>query len=163
MRAAIALMLLLSACGETMRDDHLANQVGYARDNEALDTMSAAPAASVRIGELGPAFAACSGAGTTRQIAAGSGLPVRAAPFDRGEVVGQIPAGGRFFICSRSHDQKWLGIVHDESGTLSRRCGVSGPVAARGSYEGPCRSGWIASAHVRLVAGAGDEAAPEQS
>jgi hypothetical protein len=75
----------------------------------------------VRIGESGPNFAAC-----------------------------KLPAGATFFVCSRSIDQKWFGIVFDDAGTASPSCGVSAPVAERGAYRGPCRSGWIASAFVKL-------------
>lgn len=112
-----------------------------------------AGARAVRIGELGPSFEACGAAGTTRNLRSGEALPVRTAPFDNSAEAGGVPAGARFFVCSRSHDQKWLGIVFDETGTLSERCGVSEPAARRQDYAGPCRSGWVQSAFVKLVAG----------
>jgi hypothetical protein len=64
-----------------------------------------------------------------------------------------VAAGARFYVCARSLDQKWFGIVHDESGALAPRCGVSDPVAATRAYDGPCRSGWVSSAFVKLIAG----------
>jgi hypothetical protein len=95
-------------------------------------------------------------------VEGGKTLPVRAAPFDDAAETGAIPAGKRFFICSRSHNQKWLAVVYDESGTLAERCGVSTPSTTRRVYEGPCRSGWVASPFVRLVAGeAPNQAAAE--
>ena len=105
----------------------------------------------VRIGELGPSFAACGTHGTTRNVAAGEALPVRAAPFDAAGETGRVPSGSSFFVCSRSIDQKWFGVVYDQSGALSDACGVSRPVPARRDYRGPCRSGWVESASVRLV------------
>jgi hypothetical protein len=80
-------------------------------------------------------------------------MQVRAAPFETAAEAGWIPAGARFFICTRSHDQRWLGVVYDEAGALSPACGVSRPVASRRGYEGPCRSGWVAAAFVKQIAG----------
>jgi len=107
----------------------------------------------VRIGELGPNFAACNAQGDVRERAAEGPIPVRAAPFDPARQVGQLPVGSTFFICSRSLDQRWLGIVYDQAGQASRSCGVSAPVGSRRDYEGPCDSGWVLSAQVRLKSG----------
>jgi hypothetical protein len=107
----------------------------------------------VRIGELGPSFAACNAQGEVRERAAEGAIPVLAAPFESARQVGQLPAGTSFFICSRSHDQRWLGVVYDAGGQANRNCGVAVPVSGRRDYEGPCDSGWVASAQVRLVSG----------
>ncbi len=148
--AALAL-LGLAGCGEAVRDDHFANKAGPAGPDEPEPVRTEAVA--VRVGELGPNFAACGAAGTTRHLAEGQNLEVRAAPFDTAESTGEVAAGARFFVCSRSHDQRWLGIVYDPAGQLAAACGVSTPLASRRSYEGPCRSGWVSSALVKLVAG----------
>lgn len=153
----------LTGCGEPVRDDH------YANDAEARTAPAPAPkppvkqVAAVRVGEMGPNFDACSGAGTTRHVDPGKSLVVRAAPFDDAEETGGIAAGQRFFICTRSHNQKWLGVVYDDSGTLNGRCGVSSPSTARRDYDGPCRSGWVASPFVRLVAGDAPNQAPAEA
>lgn len=143
----------LSGCGEAVQDDHYANDA----KNRAAPLPAPRPplkqVVPVRVGEMGPSFEACAGAGTTRNIEGGKSLPVRAAPFDDAAETGGIAAGQRFFICTRSHNQKWLAVVYDESGTLSGQCGVSSPSTTRRVYDGPCRSGWVASAFVRLVAG----------
>jgi hypothetical protein len=149
-RASILLVLALAGCGEAVRDDHFANEVR----TERVEPAPVQPGAvAVRIGELGPNFAACGAAGTTRHLAPDDRLPVRIAPFDTSADSGTIPAGARFFICSRSHDQRWLGVVYEEAGTLSPACGVSRPAASRRGYEGPCRSGWVSSAFVKQIAG----------
>jgi hypothetical protein len=148
--ASFLLVLALAGCGEAVRDDHFANEVRM----ERVEPAPVQPGAvAVRIGELGPSFAACGAAGTTRNLAPDDRLPVRTAPFDTSADSGTIPAGARFFICSRSHDQRWLGVVYEESGALSPACGVSRPVASRRGYEGPCRSGWVSSAFVKQIAG----------
>ena len=105
----------------------------------------------VRIGEQGPSFAACNARGTTRSRSAETMPPVRAAPYEAAHVIDSLPAGATFFICSRSLDQKWFGVVYDTGGTLSDGCGVSRPVPSRRDYSGPCQSGWVSSAFVKLV------------
>lgn len=106
----------------------------------------------VRVGELGPSFAACNSLGEVRERAVDGAIEVRAAPFEPARQTGQLPPGSTFFICSRSLDQRWLGVVYDRSGQASRACGVTTPSPARRDYEGPCESGWVPSAQVRLVA-----------
>lgn len=160
MRRILLLALALSACGEPVRDDHFTNRV------EPAAIPPGAPVqhkVAVRIGERGPGFNACAWAGTTRGVRPAGALPVREAPFESAREAGTIAAGGRFFVCTRSHDQKWLGVVFDESGVLDERCGVTTPITARRPYDGPCRSGWVASAFVRLVAGVAQEPAANQS
>ncbi|HEY9554004.1 hypothetical protein [Allosphingosinicella sp.] len=151
MRRFLLLSLVgLSGCGEPVEDNHFANSIELERPEPSPVTVDTVP---VRIGELGASFNACNAAGTTRNLAEGGSLPVRAAPFDAAEETGAIPASARFFVCTRSHDQGWMGVVFHEGGTLDPSCGVSGPVTTARAYDGPCRSGWIASAFVKLVAG----------
>lgn len=150
MRAPIILLCLaLSACGEPAT---VANRA--AEDAEAVpEAALVVESRPVRIGELGANFRACSAAGTTRNLKAGEGLAVRSAPFENAAGTGSVEASARFFICTRSHDQKWFGIVFEESGALAERCGVSEPVTRRRDYDGPCRSGWVQSAFVKVIAG----------
>ena len=158
MRHALLLLgLALASCGEPAT---VAERPVVENDGAEADIVTAS-ARAVRIGELGPNFRACSAAGTTRNLKAGEALPVRSAPFDNARENGSVPAQARFFICTRSLDQKWFGIVADEGGTLAERCGVSEPVTRRRDYDGPCRSGWVESAFVKVVAG--DAPAPVAS
>lgn len=147
----LGLALALAACGETVPVEEAGNRAGAG--GHAEPAAMVAEAVPVRIGEAGASFAACNAAGTTRNLRAGETLPVKAAPFDSAASTGAIPAGARFFICSRSHDQKWFGVVFDESGTLAPACGVSAPVTRRQPYDGPCEAGWVASAFVKLISG----------
>jgi len=152
MRKPIFLLcLVLSACGEpaTVADR-------TARDNDTIAEAVETPGSrAVRIGEYGANFRACGQAGTSRNLKPGEALPVRSAPFENAGGTGSVAPGARFFICSRSLDQKWFGIVFDEGGTLAERCGVSEPVTRRRDYEGPCGSGWVQSAFVKVIAGEG--------
>jgi hypothetical protein len=146
----LLLALALASCGDPAT---IANRsAGEPEAAAAADTVTAA-ARPVRIGELGPNFQACGAAGTTRGLKAGEALPVRWAPFENAQESGSVPGGTRFFICTRSLDQKWFGIVYDEGGTLAERCGVAEPVTRRRDYDGPCGSGWVQSAFVKVIAG----------
>ncbi|HEY5722391.1 MAG TPA: hypothetical protein VIT45_08720 [Allosphingosinicella sp.] len=147
------LLALLSGCGEPVSDNHFANS--------SLDSMAVEPAPEadpkaplpVRVGEYGPNFDACPWVGTTRRVEPDAGLAVRSSPFDTSAETGKVAAAARFYVCARSLDQKWFGIVYDESGGLGPRCGVSDPVASKRGYDGPCRSGWVSSPFVKLIAG----------
>jgi hypothetical protein len=155
MRPVLLLCLCLAACGEAVPNGNVADV-----NQASAPDMVTSQAAPVRIGELGPSLDACTAAGTTRRLAPGEALPVRSAPFDTGEQVGTVASGGRFFVCSRSIDQKWLGIVYDEGFSLSPACGLSDPVPRRRAYDGPCKSGWVSAPLVKLIAG-NDQVLPE--
>jgi hypothetical protein len=152
---APACALGLAACGTQMPDGN-----GSADQNlaNASDTLTPEPI-PVRVGELGPSFQACSADGTTHHLEAGESLPVRSAPFDNAPQTGAVPTDARFFVCNRSLDEKWFGIVYDKSGTLAPACGVSEPADTHHDYAGPCQSGWVESAYVKLIAG-GDQKPP---
>lgn len=148
-RCFLLLSLCLAACGSSVPDG---NASADQNTGNASDTVTPVPVA-VRVGELGPNFQACNAAGTTRHLEAGENLPVRSAPFDNAPQTGAVPTGARFFVCNRSLDEKWFGIVYDKSGGLLAACGVSRPANTRHDYSGPCQSGWIQSAYVKLIAG----------
>ena len=150
MRRSLPLLtsFLLAACGQAVP---VGNSAADANDS-APDTVTPS-ATPVRVGELGANFAACGAAGTTRHLETGERLPVRSAPFETAAQTGEVAAGARFFVCTRSVDQQWMGIVYDASGRLDPRCGVADPVADRRDYAGPCASGWVSTPFVRLVAG----------
>jgi hypothetical protein len=158
-RLPLLLALMLASCGEPAT---VAERSDADNRSPAEDVVTPAPRA-VRVGELGPNFAACSAAGTTRNLKPGEALPVRSAPFEYAGDSGSVPAPGRFFICTRSLDQKWFGIVFDEGGGLAERCGVAEPLTRRRDYDGPCRSGWVQSAFVKVIAGGPPAPSPEAS
>ena len=107
----------------------------------------------VRVGELGPSFPACYAMARFRERVVTEPVAVRAAPSEQAEETARIAPGGQFFICNRSHDQRWFAIVWDAAEGASRSCGVSLPLSSRRDYDGPCESGWIPSALVRLESG----------
>lgn len=64
----------------------------------------------VKIGEGGTRFAACQGRGRVGNLRGGT-LAVRDAPFDSAKQVGALNQDAHVFICTRSLDQQWLGVV----------------------------------------------------
>lgn len=152
---ALALALIPAGCGERTPNK---GGVGGSTTPPYIRAEAGDPTARdrtpVRIGELGPAFAACNARGAVRERAGGGPVPVRAAPFEPAAEIDRLGMGASFFICSRSLDQRWFGIVYDTDGDAAERCGVSAPVSRGRDYAGPCRAGWVPSARVRLVSGA---------
>ena len=144
----------LAACGERAPDLNAQGSTTppYVRveDNSSVLRDTVTP---VRVGELGPSFAACNARGAPRDRDGAEAVAVRAAPFEVSEEIDYLPAGAQFFICSRTQDQRWLGIVYDSGGEAAARCGVSAPIPQRRTYGGPCAAGWVPSARVRLVSG----------
>jgi len=154
-RASILLLLLAGACGEPADVNESAQgstTPPYVRP-ESDPSLLANMVQPVTIGDLGASFAACNARGASRDRIGAAPIAVRAAPYQESEQIAALGAGSEFFICSRTNDQRWFGIVYDEGGAASERCGVSGPVAQRRIYRGPCAAGWVSSASVRLVSG----------
>lgn len=155
-------VLSLAACGDRVPRD----QAGGGSTTPPIDrgeddpTILGNVVQPVRVGELGASFDACAARGVTRARAVP--VPVRAAPFEAGETIDRLAEGAQFFICSRSHDQRWFGIVYDEGGTASARCGVDRPSPQRRPYQGPCAAGWVPSAMIAQVSGEPDQL-PESS
>ena len=148
-RALLLLAFGLAACGTSVPDGNASVDQNLAN---ASDIVTPVPI-PVRVGELGPNFQACGADGTTRHLEAGESLPVRSAPFDNAPQTGAVATNARFFVCNRSLDEKWFGIIYDKGGALAPSCGASEPANTRHDYSGPCQSGWVQSAYVKLIAG----------
>lgn len=116
----------------------------------------------VRIGEGGPRFDACQAVGKVTR----SSLEVTIAPFETAKAKDQLTLGQMVYVCTRSLDQRWLGIVYEKTAAAALAeagedatpvgtadCGVSSPVRAKQNYEGPCMSGWVESNFIKLIAG----------
>lgn len=167
-----ALSLATLACSETTRveDDLSEAQTDLSNPTGREVRQGSDPAEKpVRIGEGGPRFDACQAVGRVQGLRGGT-LPVRIAPFDAAKQKAAIGEGQQLWICTRSHDQQWFGIVYDDGvvGDIEGAeensatpvaakgpgdCGVSSPVRSKRDYDGPCKSGWVESTFVKLVAG----------
>jgi hypothetical protein len=147
MKSLLPLCLLLAACSQSTG---MGNEAAINDTYEAM-TPGTRP---VRIGEGGASFAACANVG--RVVNVGSNeqpyLALRAAPFQEADELLRLSNAARLLVCTRSIDQKWQGVVVPPADAPDADCGVASPVASARDYAGPCRSGWVASAFVRMIA-----------
>jgi hypothetical protein len=152
MRAIFLLLPLLAACSESSEVlEQLPNSsiAGAPREDRPDTRLGAKITRPVTIGEDGPRLNACGAMGQAMRVGA-SGLAVRAAPFAEAQEVARLAEGGRVHVCTRSLDQKWLGVVILPPAPGD--CGLSDPVERRRAYDGPCMSGWVSSASIRFTA-----------
>ncbi len=107
---------------------------------------------AVTIGEGGAGLSACVARGKVINLSpAGQPyLPVRAAPFAEAQEIARLDNGATMFVCTRSMDQGWRGVIIPPADQPDTDCGVRAPVAVARAYAGPCRSGWVPAAFVQL-------------
>lgn len=146
-RRALALLLLLAAAG-CSRQGVGDNDAALYQANTAALTPGVQP---VRVGEGGPSFRACASVGEVVNLSpAGEAyLTVHAAPFAEADEVTRLNDGAHVFLCSRSLDQRWQGVVVPPADTPAADCGVTASFASPRAYAGPCKSGWVLSGFVR--------------
>lgn len=160
---AALICFVASACSETTQvsDDLQESQTDIVNPTGRTERVGSNPGERpVRIGEGGPRFDACQAVGKISGLRSNE-LDVRIAPFDSAQSKDSLKEGHLVYICTRSIDQQWFGIVYDKASAstdgadASPRidCGVSSPVRSKRNYDGPCDSGWIESNFVKLVAG----------
>ncbi|GAA4761367.1 hypothetical protein GCM10023219_01660 [Stakelama sediminis] len=144
-----ALLLLLSACNNVQP---IGNDTDTVQGNFADTTLSPGTR-PIRIGENGPGFAACAINGTVATLPDNGTLPLRTAPFSDAKQIAVLQPGRKLFICTRSMDQRWLGVVvRPATGEPDQDCGVSARLDSPRDYAGPCASGWVANAFVQFTA-----------
>ncbi len=152
-----AVLLLIPACSDrndVMEDQPEAQNAERANEPRADRPVSSPSAKPVRIGEGGPRFAACQAEG---RVSGNSALGLFTAPFDGAESIGDLSEGTLVHICTRSLDQRWMGVVVQPNASgddvaAPVNCGVGTPVRSKQNYAGPCQSGWVDATYIRLVA-----------
>jgi hypothetical protein len=142
MRSCLLAVLLLAGCNNGSPPDQDIETAPVAVETSAALSPGTVP---VRIGEQGASFAACGIGG----VVVAASAPVRAAPFEDATVTETLEQGRPLFVCTRSIDQRWLGIVAPAAETPQDGCGVTTPVPSRRGYDGPCVSGWVPAPTVR--------------
>lgn len=147
-RSLLAFALLLSACS---REAAFSNDPSLYQSNSASLTPGVQ---AVRVGDGGPSYPACASTGLVVNVSpeGEAYLPVRAAPFAEADEVAKLGNGAKIFLCQRSIDQRWQGVVVPPVAAPASDCGVATAVASPRAYAGPCRSGWVLSGFVRPVA-----------
>lgn len=148
-RSILAMALLLTACS---REGAFSNDPSLYQSNTAALTPGVQ---AVRVGEGGPAYPACASSGEVVNLSpeGEAYLPLRAAPFAEAEEIARLGEGAKLFLCQRSLDQRWQGVVVPPADSPQADCGVTATLASARAYTGPCKSGWVLSGFVRPVAG----------
>lgn len=149
---ALAVLFALAALGGCSHENPSGNDADLYQSNSATLTPGLQP---VRVGEGGPAFPACASVGKVVNLSPSgeTALPVRAAPFAEADEVLRLSEGAKLYLCSRSLDQRWQGVVVPPADSPASDCGVTASFASPRGYAGPCKSGWVLSGFVRQAAG----------
>jgi hypothetical protein len=95
---------------------------------------------------------ACASVGEVAGLTPGGDgfLAVRSGAGTHYRLVDKLLAGQQVFICDSSTDNKWLGVVYSKNG---QNCGVSTPIIPAQPYKGRCKSGWVSSRWIKVIAG----------
>jgi hypothetical protein len=166
MRMTLILCLALAACSkgnDVLEELPNSSIAGAPRQDVPETRMEAGQMRPVTVGEDGARLDACGAMGQASRVGA-KGLTILAAPFADASEVGRMGEGDRAYVCTRSLDQKWFGVVvlpaaarqaDNAIGNVAEPtdCGVREPVERKHAYDGPCLSGWVSSASIRLIAG----------
>ena len=107
----------------------------------------------VRIGLAGPELDACLSLAEVRGVDRehGNALTVRAIPRIGATPLDRLAPGRQVWVCDSDAMPGWTGIVYAEQ--PGQECAVAAPVASPQSYAGPCRTGWVASRYLAVIAG----------
>lgn len=152
---AWTIVALMSACSATSEQppEPTGNETAAWERNSTEDLAGAQETTfPIRIGDSGPRFPACGSVGQVR-VGDDDALEVQVAPFESSRTTDTLANGHRLFICMNSMDHKWLGVVYADDGQAPADCGVEAPVRSAREYAGPCKSGWVSSAFVRIGVG----------
>lgn len=80
-------------------------------------------------------------------------LAVRAGPGADYATLDRLGNGRQVYVCATRG--RWISIVYAAANgdTGKAGCGVSSAIAPDRTYRGPCKSGWVHSAWIEIVAG----------
>ena len=95
---------------------------------------------------VGTSLSACS-VGVVANLSTNGSLAVRDGPGASFTRRAQLGNGSRVFLCDRSGDGGWLGIVTAKGSTADCHI-VLRPSAPPAAYTGTCLSGWISARYV---------------
>lgn len=90
---------------------------------------------------------ACGGSGIVREDL--ETVSVRARPTASSAPLDQLAGGTMVWYCDAAPG--WVGVVYGKE--AGDDCGVATPLAVSAPYAGRCKSGWIESINLTLLAG----------
>ena len=78
-------------------------------------------------------------------------VSVRAAPDGEAKEVDRLANGAFAYACEEIGE--WTGVVYLKGKDMAPDCGVGSTQAERKPYRGRCKSGWVRSKWLTIVAG----------
>jgi hypothetical protein len=78
-------------------------------------------------------------------------LSLRSSPAASGRELMRLRPGQEVWVCDEAPGG-WTGVLVAPSRD-DLDCGVGSPIAKRQPYRGRCRSGWVASRYLQVIAG----------
>ena len=107
----------------------------------------------VRVGLAGNDLDACLSLAEVRGLDRNGDnfLTVRATPTRAGRVLDRLGPNRQVWICDGDAVPGWTGIVYADRPGVA--CNVGSPVPSIRPYQGPCRTGWVFSRYLFVVAG----------
>jgi hypothetical protein len=137
----------------TMRRRH-AVVIALALAPLAAAALAANPTQPVMIGRAGDDLDACLSTGEVTGLNPDGDnfLAVRAAPRASAPMLARLGPRHPVWICDEAAGG-WIGILYQPNPGGELDCGVGSPVPRVQPYRGPCRSGWVASRYIAVVAG----------
>ncbi len=110
------------------------------------------PEVPVLVGEI-EGLDACLSIGTARAPEGMEYFEIRSGPGEGFRVLNRLHPGHVLYLCGGSADELWAGVVYGEDPSSYPDCGVTSPVPQAQPYSGPCKSGWVKSELVEVIAG----------
>lgn len=118
----------------------------------ATATMAREPVVPVQFGAIAE-LDACGSQGEVRGLnpKGDNFLAVREGPGTDYAKIDEIHEGQWIILCEEAEKGAWFGIVYDPTGKLD--CGTGSPIPEKRVYDGPCKSGWVSSKFITMLAG----------
>lgn len=158
MKAGIPVLLFaLSACAQPQGEDDTAEMPVSETPAATATTAEAAYDGPIpmpiRIGRDGPDFDACASYAEVGMLESAEDgvLYVHDAPSASTKSRDKLTPGQGVQVCDSADG--WSGIVYPGEGQTAGDCGTGTPAATEETYIGPCRSGWVESGYLEMIAG----------
>ncbi|MCL1633245.1 hypothetical protein M2650_01090 [Luteimonas sp. SX5] len=134
-----------------MSTKSITRATGFALVLTVLVVSAQAVTVPVMVGEI-PDIDACSSWGEVSGLKYSS-LAVRSGPGTQYAQTDALQNGQGLYLCDSAAGGEWQGVVYMPGKGTPPDCGVSNASSSPRAYTGPCRSGWVRSKWVKLLAG----------
>ena len=78
-------------------------------------------------------------------------VSVRTGPATGYREIDRLKVGQFVYVCDGNSE--WTGVVYGNGAEMKAGCGVTSPIPRAAPYSGVCKSGWVRSKWLTVVAG----------